>query len=94
MKKQIKFTQTVIRTESVEEVRIIDLEWSKRWLDFPEGVTIDDVMSWADSDEQEDQEKLNDFIWDNSMMGDVEYEEYVDCHDVQVEDIFDISKVD
>lgn len=94
MKKQIKFTQTVIRTESVDEVRIIDLEESEKWLDFPEGVTIDDVLLWADSEDQEDQEKLNDFVWENSMMGDIDYEEYLECHDVQVEEIFDIKAVD
>ena len=92
--KNITFTRRVIRVEEVLEYVELDLEEDERWLEMDKGVTIDKVSAWARSDNQDDQEKLNDFIWENQHLGENVHDEYVECHDVQVEEIFDIAEAD
>jgi hypothetical protein len=92
--KNIIFTRRVIRTEEVLEYVEIDLEEDERYLEMDEGVTIDKVSAWARSDNQDDQEKLCDFIWTNQCYGEVVHNDYQECHDVQVEEIFDIAEAD
>ena len=55
-------------------------------------MTIKDVIRWAKSDNQKDQEELNNFIWANQWLGDSIGDEYGECYDAQVEEIFDIAE--
>ena len=90
--KSITFTRKVIKTEEVFELVVINLEDDQKYLELESSVTTDDVIRWARSDNQEDQEKLNNFIWTNQWLGDTIGDEYGECYDAQVEEIFDISE--
>lgn len=92
--KNITFTRRVIRVEEVLEYVELDLEEDERWLEMDKGVTIDKVSAWARSENQDDQEKLCDFIWVNQCYGNIVDTEELDCHDVQVEEIYDIAEAD
>lgn len=85
--KSITFRRKIIKTEEVIETVILNLEANERYLELG-GNTIEDVIRWARSDKQEDQEELNNFIWTNQCLGDSIGDEY----DAQVEEIFDIAE--
>lgn len=92
--KRIMFTRRVIKVEEVLEYVMLDLEEEERYLEMEKGVTIDKVSAWARSDNQDDQENLADFIWANQCYGEIVNEDYLDCHDVQIEEIYDIAEED
>lgn len=82
--KKIRFTRKVIRTEVVlETVVLTDAE-----VDLPEWLLDDRDMK---SDDEEYQEKLSDYVWDEGFSGYVEHDEWIDTCDVQCEEIFDIE---
>lgn len=84
MKKQIKFTRKIIRTEvAVEEVVLSDDE-----VDLP------DWLIWDGDEKSEDgeyQEKLCGYVWDEHWSGHVVWGEAVETVDVQCEEIYDIE---
>ena len=90
--KNITFTRRVFKTIEVLEYVELDLVIDERYLEMDEGVTIDKVSAWARSDNQDDQEKLCDFIWANQCYGNTLYTEELDCHDILLEEIFDIEE--
>ena len=84
MRKQIKFTRKVIRTELVvEEVILSDAE-----VDLPEWILWDGEEK---SEELEYQEKLCDYVWDEHWSGQVQWDEGTETMDVQCEEIYDIE---
>ena len=90
--KSITFTRRVIKTEEVFELVVLNLEDNERYLELEGNATIEDVIRWARSDKQKDQEELNNFIWTNQCYGDSIGDEYGECYDAQVEEIFDIAE--
>lgn len=84
MRKQIKFTRKIIRTDvAIEEVVLSDDE-----VDLPEWLLDDNDEK---SDEPEYQEKLCDYVWDEHWSGHVEWDEFLETVDVQCEEIYDIE---
>lgn len=90
--KSITFTRKVVKTEEVFETVILNLEENEQSLELRGNATIEDVICWARSDNQKDQEELNNFIWANECLGDPISDEYGDCYDIHVEEIFDIAE--
>ena len=90
--KSITFKRRVIKTEEVFELVVLNLEDNEKYLEVEDSVTIEDVIRWARSDNQKDQEELNNFIWVNQCYGDSISDEYGECYDAQVEEIFDIAE--
>ena len=90
--KSITFKRRVIKTEEVFELVVLNLEDNERYLELKGNATIEDVIRWARSNNQEDQEELNNFIWVNQCYGDSIGDEYGECYDAQVEEIFNIAE--
>lgn len=90
--KSITFTRKIIKTEEVFETVILNLEDNERYLELDDGVTIEDVICWSNSNNQKDQEKLNNFVWTNECYGDSISNEYGECYDAQLEEIYDIAE--
>ena len=90
--KSITFNRRVIKTEEVFELVVLNLEGNEKYLEVEDNVTIENVIRWTRSNNQEDQEKLNNFIWTNQWLGDCISDEYGECYDAQVEEIFDITE--
>lgn len=90
--KSITFKRRVIKTEEVFELVVLNLEDNEKYLEVEDSVTIEDVIRWARSNNQKDQEELNNFIWTNQWLGDCIGDEYLECYDAQVEEIFDIAE--
>lgn len=84
MRKQIRFTRKIIRTDvAVEEVILSDDE-----VDLP------DWIIWDGDEKSEDpeyQEKLCDYVWEENYSGHVVWDEGVETVDVQCEEIYDIE---
>lgn len=89
--KSITFTRKVIKTEELFEHVVLNLEDNEKYLELEEGVTIEDVIMWSKSNNQKDQEALDNFVWANQCLGDCISDDYGNCHDAQVEEIFDIA---
>ena len=84
MRKQIRFTRKIIRTEvAIEEVILSDDE-----VDLPDQIIWDGDEK---SEEQEYQEKLCDYVWDEHWQGQVLWDEDLETVDVQCEEIYDIE---
>ena len=84
MRKQIKFTRKIIRTEvAVEEVVLSDDE-----VDLPDWIIWDGDKK---SEDGEYQEKLCGYVWDEHWSGHVVWDEAVETVDVQCEEIYDIE---
>ena len=90
--KSITFKRRVIKTKEVFELVVLNLEDNEKYLEVEDSVTIEDVIRWARSNNQEDQEELNNFIWVNQCYGDCIGYEYGECYDAQLEEIFDIAE--
>ena len=90
--KSITFKRRVIKTEEVFELVVLNLKDNEKYLELKDSVTIENVIRWAKSDNQKDQEELNNFIWTNQWLGDSIGDEYGECYDAQVEEIFDIAE--
>jgi hypothetical protein len=89
--KQIKFTRRVIKTVRMVEECTLDLESWAKYIEYPEGVTAEDVVAWAESTEMEDQEKLSDFVWENECYAEIDHDEWEECYDSQLDEIHDIE---
>jgi hypothetical protein len=89
--KKITFTRQVIKTISMTEVCTLDLEREAKWIEYPEGVTAEDVVAWAESDHWSDQDKLSNFVWENECYAELDYDEWDQCYDSQLEEIYDIG---
>lgn len=82
--KQIKFTRKVIRTEVVTEQVVL----TNDEVDLPDWIIWDGDEK---SEDQEYQEKLCDYVWEENYSGQVLWDEGVETVDVQCEEIYDIE---
>lgn len=83
--KRIKFIRKVYRTELVDEICFLQ---DDAYTTLPEWI---DNADEETMDSEEFQEELHDFVHENNWEAEVQYDEYLEYLDTQIEGIYDIE---